>query len=92
MLKSSLHRMVQNEKTWREKVETARAQVLAHCESRIAEVERQCQMRVAQIEKQCTDRLQAARDALGEGSKSRPPSILPQQTQPKHKFSVTSLS
>ena len=92
LLKSSLYRMVQNERTWREKVEMARAEVVAHCESRIAEVERQCQMRVAQIEKQCTARLQAARDALGESCRSRVPSVPPQQTPSTHKLSVTSFS
>lgn len=91
LLKSSLSRMVQNEKTWREKVEMARAEVLAHCESRIAEVEKQCQMRVARIEKQCTNRLQAAKDALSDSTKSRAPSAPLHQKQSEYKISVLSL-
>ena len=54
------------EKTWQERMKMARAEVLAHCESRIAEVERQCQERVLKVEQDCAARLQAAKMFLSD--------------------------
>ena len=53
-----------NHTVWHERLELARAEVVAHCESRIAEVEEQCKMKVARIERQCNERLLAARQML----------------------------
>ena len=45
----------------------ARAEVLAHCESRILEVERQYEAKLKVImEQQCSRRLEAVRDALND--------------------------
>lgn len=66
---------LQLEHTWQEKMQLARAEVLAHCESRIVEIERECKMKVARIERQCSQRMQAARDILGgDDTPLRPPS------------------
>ena len=63
---------LQLEHTWQEKMQLARSEVLAHCESRIAQVERECQLKVARIERQCSQKIQAARDILCDTP--RPPS------------------
>ena len=44
----------------------ARAEVLAHCESRILEVERQYEAKLKAMEQQCSRRLEAVRDALND--------------------------
>ncbi len=56
------------ESVWQEKLELAKAEVIARYESRIADVELQCRKKVARIEKACGQRLQAARQLLGEFS------------------------
>ena len=60
-------RMLEAEQVWQERLKLARAEVLAHCESRIAEVEEQCRQKVARIERQCSNRLQTARLILADG-------------------------
>ena len=59
-------RVLEVEKLWQEKVAMARAEVLAHCESRIAEIERQYDAKIMSIQRQCNRRLDAAREALEE--------------------------
>ena len=54
------------EQSWQEKLEQARAEVLARCESRIAQVERHCQDKVAKMERQCSRQLEVARSVLGD--------------------------
>ena len=44
----------------------ARAEVLAHCESRIMEVEQQYQAKLEAIQHQCSRRLEAVRDVLND--------------------------
>ena len=59
-------RVLEMEKSWQEKVAMARAEVLAHCESRIMEVEQQYQAKLEAIQHQCSRRLEAVRDALND--------------------------
>ena len=59
-------RVLEIEKSWQEKVAMARAEVLAHCESRIMEVEQQYQAKLEAIQHQCSRRLEAVRDALND--------------------------
>jgi hypothetical protein len=59
-------RVLEMEKHWQEKVAMARAEVLAHCESRIIEVEEQYRARLEQVQRQCSERLEAVRAALSE--------------------------
>ena len=59
-------RVLEMEKHWQEKVALARAEVLAHCESRIVEVEEQYKMKLEMIQRQCSQRLEAVREALSE--------------------------
>lgn len=94
--KKSESKMKELERMWREKVELARSEVLAHCESRIEEVETQCQLHVAQIERQCSQRLQRARELLSvsdSDSEDRTPSApLPRQPSDfNYKYSILSL-
>lgn len=64
--RTSESRVLQMEHSWQERLELARTELLAQCESRIAEVEQQCKVKVAQIERQCSERLQAARAVLAD--------------------------
>ena len=59
-------RVLEIEKNWQEKIAMARAEVLAHCESRILEVERQYEAKLKAMEQQCSRRLEAVRDALND--------------------------
>lgn len=54
------------EQSWKDKLDQARAEVLAKCESRIAQVERHCQDKVAKMERQYSRQLEAARSVLGD--------------------------
>ena len=93
--KKSESKMKELERIWRERVELARSEVLAHCESRIEQVENQCRQHVEQIERQCTQKLQKARDLLSSESdtEDRTPSA-PLPRLPcdfNYKYSVLSL-
>lgn len=61
---------LQLQRSWQERLELAKAEVLAHCESRIAEVEEQCRQKVALIERQCNERLQVARQVLTDATRT----------------------
>ena len=58
--------MLEIERNWPEKIAMARAEVLAHCESRILEVEWQYEAKLKAMEQQCSRRLEAVRDALND--------------------------
>lgn len=53
-----------NEKSWQEKLESARTEVVTKYESRIAEVEKQYRLKVDSIEKQCSRKLISMRRVL----------------------------
>ena len=72
--RTSESRVLKIEQSWQERLELARAEVLAHCETRIAEVEHQCKEKVAMVEQRCSERLQAAKSILANVVGDRAPS------------------
>ena len=92
----SVSQMKEMERIWKERVDLARSEVLAHCESRIEQVETQCRRHVAKIEQQCSQKLQEARDLLS-GSESDSEDRTPSAPLPRlpsvsnYKYSILSL-
>lgn len=95
MKKKSESMLRHMEQIWKDRVDLARSEVLAHCQNRIAEVEKQCQAHVARIERQCCASIEQARQQYMSSSddEERTPSAPPQQqlAESNYKYSVLSL-